>query len=170
MKKKAVILLLALAMIFSFAACGGDGKTNRQDNQGNANTDKDNADPDDSGDDGEEEPGGDEETEAPSYVYTWDITVVFPESDEGTTIMMTNPGLEGWDEEYMNQRFEFTKENNTAEMKIFDPSDWIVDNTQDWYKWVVNDGDSGYSFTYEVVTHLTEFDEATHGELTITLR
>lgn len=120
--------------------------------------------------------------EAETYEYTWDITVVFPditdgekdqgidESNPASTVNLTNPGLEDWDDQYKNQRFTFTRENNTAEMKIMDISDWIVDNSQDWYKWIFDDGDFGYTCLYEVVTPLTEFDTETHGELTITLQ
>lgn len=167
MKKysKITAILMALTMTAGvLAGCGG-----KEDQKGSDV-------PQDTSVEDQQSEEGTEEAE-PTYEYTWDITVNFPEIsvengdvDPGVTVSFTNPGFDDWDDAYKNQRFQFTRENNTAEMKIMDESDWIVDNSQDWYKWIFDDEDFGYRYSFEVITPLTKGDEETHGELEITLK
>lgn len=105
---------------------------------------------------------------APDYI--WNIEVVFENGACGEYVF-TNPGLSGWEdygEQYMNQTFTVTPENNTAVLYIFNHQDWIVDNTRTWYKWVVFDvEDECPDIAYEIVTHLTMGERKTPGTLKI---
>lgn len=105
---------------------------------------------------------------APDYI--WNIQVVFENGACGEYVF-TNPGLPDWTmygEQYLNQTFTVTPENNTAVLYIFNHQDWIVDNTRSWYKWVVFDViDECPDITYEVVESLTMGDRKTPGTLKI---
>ena len=99
--------------------------------------------------------------------YCWNITVSYENGACGEYVFV-NPGLDGFDEKYMNQRFTFTPDNNTAQMPIFNQSGWIVDNSQEWYRWVVTDvSEEDPDITYEVVTPLVLGERLTPGELVI---
>lgn len=99
--------------------------------------------------------------------YVWNITVSY-ENGAGGEYTFVNPGLEGWDEKYMNQRFTFTPDSTTVQMVTFNQSGWIVDNSQQWYQWVVTDVDEEDPYiTYEVVTPLVMGERLNPGELVI---
>lgn len=107
------------------------------------------------------------EAKAPDYV--WDVTVVFEPGTEGT-YEFTNPGLSGWEEQYLNQMHSVTPENNTFQIIAFNHSSWIVDNVPTWHQWLVFDVDDVCpEYSYTVVKPLTMGDRVTHGELTITI-
>ena len=99
--------------------------------------------------------------------YFWDITASFENGAEGEYVL-TNPGLEGWEDMYLNQRFTVNPDNPTFSMQIFDPSDWEVDNTQAWYQWVVNDvDDEGSTLSFEIVEPLEPCNYEKHGQVTV---
>ena len=104
---------------------------------------------------------------APDYV--WDVTVIFEPGTEGT-YEFTNPGLDGWEDEYRNQMFVVTPENNTFQVIAFNHSSWIVDNVPTWHQWVIFDVDDVCpEYKFEVTKKLTNGDRVTHGELVITI-
>lgn len=101
--------------------------------------------------------------------YTWNVTVVFGEGAEGT-YEITNPGLEGWGAPYESQKNTVTPDDTTFELKIFNHSNWIVDNTASWYQWVIFDVDDVCpEYSFEVTKPLTLGDRKTPGELTINI-
>lgn len=104
---------------------------------------------------------------APDYI--WEVTVVFEPGTEGT-YEFTNPGLDGWEDQYRNQTFTVTPENNTFQVIAFNHSSWIVDNVPTWHQWVIFDVDDVCpEYRFEVTKKLTNGDRVTHGELTITI-
>lgn len=114
-------------------------------------------------------------SEPAADVYTWDIEVVYPELGEwethpDVTLTFTNPGLPEWDSAYQDQELTFTPYSTMAELKVPDPSDWVVDNSKEDYLWVVDNGGYAYNYDIEVVYPLMEGDYESHGELLIQLR
>ena len=104
---------------------------------------------------------------APDYI--WDVTVVFEAGTEGT-YEFTNPGLDGWEDEYRNQTATVTPDNNTFQIIAFNHSSWIVDNVPTWHQWVIFDVDDVCpEYQFVVTKPLTKGDRVTHGELTITI-
>lgn len=117
---------------------------------------------------GDAETHGELKVVAAAPDYCWDITFVYGEGASGS-YEFVNPGLT-WGEPYDNQRFEVTPDSTSHKMYIFNYSNWIVDNTQTWYQWVVTDLDDECPYYYyEVVKPLDINDRATPGELTITI-
>ena len=181
MKKKnkiaaVVITVLALVAVIIAVILAVRGCNGNTDEPGGKNPVVDTEDPGKEDDKEDDKEDNKEDTTEPATDYVWDITVEFPKAadgtkaaDDGKTVTFTNPGLDGWDTAYINQKFSFTREKNTAQMHAFDAADWIVDNTQAWYQWGFDDGGTGYGFTCEIVKHLEANDFETHGELTITL-
>lgn len=165
--KKLIALLLVLVMAVSLAACDSAPTGNPTETQGETQGET------------QAETQGETQPEAKSYV--WDVTVVFDGYDakDGEflpTITMTEKANSentcsfnyytalgeagGIVESLLNEDDDVAL---TGELKAstaaFNEADWDV-----------SDADYGSTYTYEVVTPLTEGDYDTHGQLVVTAK
>lgn len=117
-----------------------------------------------------------------ALTYTWDVTVMYYRFDLEEhfepipVIKMTNSASKDQvltidpsaltQDEVLEMLDESNKLPMTAELQVTDPSSAIVDNAE---AWIIDDGNSGAAYLYEVVTPLTEGDTETHGELVVTV-
>lgn len=107
-------------------------------------------------------------TEIPADAYVWDVTVNYTNGATGDiTFVIDDHGM-GWAEPYKSQTFTVNPSANTFTLLAINSASWIVDQSQDWFKWAVT-APEDYSITYQVEQELVELDHTVHGKLTITV-